>query len=140
MVQRVSLFVFCALATLGGVSEAARADFRMGGLVQSTPDSSLAAGPDIGTQMRSQRPVIASRNRPKPVIGFGRQVPLSFAVRQVVPKGVTVTFAETVDPDAVIVDWQGGRPWSEVLRALLRQSGLVVTFKPGAVVIEPGHG
>jgi len=63
-------------------------------------------------------------------------VPLSFAVRQVVPKGVAVTFSDNLEPDTVIVDWQGGRPWPEVLRGLMRQPGLQVAIRPGSVLIR----
>lgn len=68
--------------------------------------------------------------------GFGRQVPLAFALRQIVPKGVAVGFADDLDPEAVVVDWNGGRPWPDVLRSMLRQPGLQATFKTGSVLIE----
>lgn len=44
-------------------------------------------------------------------------------------------FARDLDSDDVIVDWQGGRPWPDVLRTLLRQPGLLVTFSSTAVLI-----
>ena len=46
--------------------------------------------------------------------GFGDQVPLSFAVRQIVPADLHVAYANQVDPSA-LVTWTGGQPWNVVL-------------------------
>ena len=67
--------------------------------------------------------------------GFGHEVPLSFAVRQVVPAHIKVAFDNGVDRD-VPVSWQGGRPWNEVLRAAVKPLGLHITLSPGIVRIS----
>lgn len=90
----------------------------------------------VDAPMRQRRPALPQQIGPALAAGFGREVPLSFAVRQVVPTGVSVTFAGDVEPDAVLVDWQGGRPWPDVLRYLLRRAGLQAAFRPGAVFIK----
>ena len=77
---------------------------------------------------------------PPVAYGFGHQVPLSFAVRQIVPKGVKVSFGQHFDAETIAVDWKGGRPWPDVLRSTLRPLGLHVTFRPGAVLITRGPG
>jgi len=54
--------------------------------------------------------------------GYGHQVPLGFAIKQNVPRGVRVTFATGVDPDAR-VDWVGGRAWNKVLATTVAEIG-----------------
>ena len=46
--------------------------------------------------------------------GFGDHVPLSFAVRQIVPAKLHVDYANQVDPSA-LVTWEGGQLWNVVL-------------------------
>jgi hypothetical protein len=46
--------------------------------------------------------------------GFGDHVPLSFAVRQIVPANLHVAYANQVDPSA-LVTWEGGQPWNVAL-------------------------
>ena len=65
--------------------------------------------------------------------GFGNQVPLAFASRQIVPPGVRVTFAPDVD-QAAPVDWRGGRRWDAVLRAALAPLSLRAT--PGVRTVS----
>jgi len=83
-----------------------------------------------------QRPVMRRLIAPVVTQGFGRQVPLSFAIRQVVPKGVAVSFPAGSEIDDYLVDWQGGRPWQVVLRGLLRPVGLEASFRPRSVQIK----
>lgn len=54
--------------------------------------------------------------------GFGDHVPLSFAVRQIVPASLRVTYANHVDPSA-LVTWTGGQPWNVVLVHAVRPLG-----------------
>jgi len=61
-------------------------------------------------------------------------VPLAFATRQIVPMGIKTTFGPGVD-QAVLVDWSGGRPWIEVLRAVVQPLGLHVTVRWMAISI-----
>ena len=67
--------------------------------------------------------------------GFGRDVPLSFAIRQVVPAHVKVVFDDGIDRSA-LVSWQGGRPWNDVIRTAVKTIGLHVTLSPGIVRIS----
>jgi hypothetical protein len=69
------------------------------------------------------------------VYGFGREIPLAFAVRQIVPPLVKVTWGLGVDPTA-LVDWHGGRPWNAVLRDTVRPLGLQLTMHPMEVTIR----
>ena len=63
---------------------------------------------------------------------------LAFAARQIVPRGVKVSFGQALDAETVLVDWNGGRPWPDVLRTTLRPAGLLATFRSGTVRIERG--
>lgn len=67
-------------------------------------------------------------------LGFGNKIPLSFAVRQIVPSRIKVTFAKATDGDA-LVDWRGEREWPAVLREAVRPLGLHVTVHEHTVSI-----
>jgi hypothetical protein len=71
----------------------------------------------------------------KTVQGFGEQVPLSFAVKQIVPKTVKVYYGPGVDP-AALVDWKGGQPWNDALRAAVKPLGLRLVMTATMVEIK----
>lgn len=100
-----------------------------------SPDQSV--GP-TGNEATPFKPKNADRVRPlsKPhlALGFGNKVPLSFAVRQIVPHRTKVRFADAVDRGA-FVDWRGGRDWRSVLRTALHPLGLRVIVRDRAVSI-----
>ncbi len=62
---------------------------------------------------------------PLMAVGFGHDVPLEFAVRQLVPATMRVEYGDTVDRQ-LRVSWQGGKPWDEVLRIVTTPIGLRV--------------
>jgi hypothetical protein len=73
-------------------------------------DASLPGGTEpVPDQARPDKP------RFKKAYGFGNEVPLSFACKQIVPPAVKVTFGPGADPQA-LVDWKGGDTWNHVLR------------------------
>lgn len=69
--------------------------------------------------------------------GFGRNIPLGFAVRQIVPAGIRISYGRGVRPDS-IVSWKGGRPWPSVLLAAVIPLGLNVraTGRSVSIVIK----
>jgi hypothetical protein len=67
--------------------------------------------------------------------GFGNQIPLSFAIRQIVPARVKVRFAGGTDHEA-LVDWHGGQPWPSALRAAIRPLGLRLSVHRHSVIIS----
>jgi hypothetical protein len=67
--------------------------------------------------------------------GFGDRVPLSFAVRQIVPATFRVTYGSGVNP-GVLVDWKGGRSWKRVLADALKPLGLRPVLGYKAVEIQ----
>lgn len=66
--------------------------------------------------------------------GFGTHIPLSFAVRQIVPAPIKVTYGRNANQSA-LVDWQGGRKWTLVLRDAVRALGLHLKIHRADVVI-----
>jgi hypothetical protein len=57
------------------------------------------------------------------VMGFGDQVPLSFACRQIVPANIRVSYGAGADP-GMLVSWTGGDTWPRVLGSAIKPLGL----------------
>jgi hypothetical protein len=84
--------------------------------VQTAPTPDVAqAAPALSPRLLRPRVVPAS--------GFGDDVPLDFAIRQVVPHYWHIQYGRTVDPQ-IKVSWEGGKPWEQVLRTFLAPLGL----------------
>ena len=66
--------------------------------------------------------------------GFGNAVPMSFAVRQIVPGGVRVHYGAGVDPETS-VSWKGNRPWNQVLAAAVYPLHLRIVTGTDTVLI-----
>lgn len=116
------LFAIVApLAIVGPL--AAHADFQMG---VPTPQSALDAPSDAATI-----PVVPKFKIAK---GYGNNVPLEFAARQIVPTTVRLRFGTGVDRDA-LVTWRGDAPWNHVLTNAVRPLGLRVVTGATAVTI-----
>lgn len=71
--------------------------------------------------------------------GFGHRVPLGFAVRQIVPRGVAVTYGPGTDQGQP-VDWQGGRTWNRVLATTVAQCGYRIDVGRNHVTILQQKG
>ena len=98
----------------------------------SAPDASASAAPHPKPK---RRPLKAPVPPAEPALsGFGDQVPLSFAVRQIVPPHFQVAYADAVQQDAP-VDWKGGEPWRATLADAVRPLGLIVTVSGPKVTI-----
>jgi hypothetical protein len=96
------------------VAPIARADF----VVATAPASATDSRPGETSQRTDPAPPRFDLAQ-----GFGDKVPLGFAVRQIVPPAVKVTYGPGADPDA-LVDWKGGQGWNRVLRAAVQPLGL----------------
>jgi len=103
-------------------------------LLVSSPDpgSNDAAAPAIRPH-KPQTHILRAPQDP-PVQGFGHQIPLTFAVRQIVPAHFQVAYADAVHKDAP-VDWKGGDSWRETLADAVRPLGLVITVNGPKVTI-----
>ena len=111
----------------------AKAEFLMMATADaSAPDASASAAPHPKSK---RRPLKALVPPAEPALsGFGDQVPLSFAVRQIVPPHFQVAYADAVQQDAP-VDWKGGEPWRATLADAVRPLGLIVTVSGPKVTI-----
>jgi hypothetical protein len=111
-------------------------------LMLSTPDASAAPdsdtpAPHAKTKRRPPKPHVLA---PEPALsGFGDQVPLTFAVRQIVPANFQVAYADGVQQDAP-VNWKGGEPWRATLAEAVRPLGLIVIVNGPKVTIAGGPG
>ena len=129
----IFLALCIVLEPLAGAGTA-HAEFQLAG-----PAVSPAPAPEPSSDPPAQRALFGRRPAgPAVAYGFGHQVSLAFAARQIVPRGVKVSFGEALEPETLLVDWKGGRPWPDVLRSTLRPAGLQVTFRSGTVRIERG--
>ncbi len=123
----IAVIVVAGAAVLLPVTQV---DFRLDGPVSPVIQPS-APQPDVSTA--DAAPPL---HRPSVVIarGFGHDVPLDFAVRQVVPPRIRVTYGDAVDRQ-IRVSWDGGKPWDQVLRSVVAPLGLHVVISPTGVRI-----
>ncbi len=127
----------CFIMTTLGVMTSANAEFVM---VSPPAAETVAIPAPPATAPIRPRPKPHPKIRPPApdpaVTGFGDEVPLSFAVRQIVSARFQVAFGETVNPDAS-VDWKGGKPWRPTLAETIRPLGLTVSVVGATVTIQP---
>ena len=125
----------CLILATAGLVTSAKAEFVM----VSQPAAEIDArdpAPAANLRPKSKSPTLR-RPAPQPVVaGFGDHVPLSFAVRQIVPPRFQVAFGEAVKGDAP-VNWKGGKPWRPTLSDVVRPLGLTVSVVGATVTIHP---
>ena len=141
--------VVLGFLAIGPAVHAQPVDFRLGSqVVQSRSVTTatlgsgplpLAPGPDAtGSPQPDEPDDQEAPEAPHPRFftahGFGQGVPLAFAVRQVVPPHVRVTYGQGVDQQQP-VSWTGGKPWDQVLRSAVRPLGLHLVMSHMAVAI-----
>lgn len=119
-----------------------RIDFRLlpaaGAHGAETAERSPSTAPPRASEI-PEMPAIAARPRPKnvnPAIarGFGADVPLDFAARQIVPIGVRVVYGPGIDRHQA-TSWTGGTPWNRTLQDAIRPLGLRMTLAGQVVTI-----
>ncbi len=126
----------------------ARADFLVAGSLPAAPASPMpapvapASAPGnackaVGATAPSPDAPPDPRFEPrfKVAQGFGNHIPLRFAVRQIVPRAVKVTYGPGADPDA-LVDWRGGQGWNCVLFRAVHPLRLRLVLSNRAVQIR----
>jgi hypothetical protein len=129
----------CLMLATAGLVTSANAEFVM----VSQPSAEIDAPDPAPAPAANLRPKSLSPTVRRPAVqpvaaGFGDQVPLSFAVRQIVPARFQVSFGEAVNSDAP-VDWKGGKPWRPTLSDAVRPLGLTVSVVGATVKIQPAR-
>ena len=69
------------------------------------------------------------------VVGFGKDMPLTIALGQVVPDRYAFSYGKNVDMGKT-ASWEGGKPWNEVLQEMLSPLGLMAVISNDTVRIE----
>lgn len=97
------------------------------------PTSLVEPKKDAGVlETISEAPVVEA----KPIVhGFASNVPLTLALRQVLPTGYTFSLSKGVDKN-VLVSYKGGKPWDETLAVMLAPVGLDVSVQRTVVVLS----
>ena len=113
---------------------------------KSAPKLSIMAFPEnASTQAEPVEKVIAdvtSSNASRAVeeeakvVGFGSDMPLALALRQVVPANFSYSFAESVNPGQR-VSWNGGKAWFDVVREMVQPIDLNVEIRGRVVHLYP---
>lgn len=67
-------------------------------------------------------------------VGFGADLPMMTAIKQIVPADFGLAFEAGV-PGDMLVSWQGGRPWNDVLATVLAPHGLEARIQGKMVTI-----
>lgn len=68
------------------------------------------------------------------VRGFGDDLPLPIAMRQIIPPDYAYQFGGGVNP-GIRVSWEGGKPWPQILRDTLSPRGLQAEVSGDTVMI-----
>ena len=118
----------------------AQADFEVlnGGGTPLSPSMPSESAVAPQRQIRPQAmPVISPvPTYPVPIArGFGRRIPLSFALKQIVPPNLHVVYGENVD-SAALVNWTGGSAWNLVLKQTIHSIGFHVRFDGATIIIH----
>jgi hypothetical protein len=137
-------YLMSALLLVSFAAPAARADFVVAAsrppapAPASAPGTAPAPGPNeasLHADAAEASPAPSLQPRFRVAQGFGNQVPLSFAVRQIVPPAVRVTYGPGAASD-VLVDWKGGQGWNQVLFRAVHPLGLRLVMTYMAVQIR----
>lgn len=69
------------------------------------------------------------------VQGFGKDLSLAIALRQIAPSNYAYRFADGVSAGQK-VSWEGGKPWPHVLSDMLSANGLQVVIQGNVITVE----
>ena len=86
----------------------------------------------------TQSPISLQASLPN-VEGFGKDIPLAVALRQVVPPAYMLSFASGLDQGKP-VSWNGGRPWNDVVTDMLSERKLHATMQGNTLMVAEGQG
>ncbi len=89
----------------------------------------------VATPAPQKQPQQAIAQTYPEIVGFGTDLPLALALRQVVPAQYSFSFADGVNP-GYRVSWNGGRPWNEVLNDMVSPLNLSAQIHSKIVSIK----
>ncbi|MCW2318901.1 hypothetical protein M2322_004470 [Rhodoblastus acidophilus] len=109
----------------------------------ASPESHATPGPVRKPKTHTKRhasATVVGASKPSPkaadrITGFGAEVSLAFAIRQMVPDGYDVILQPPVDPEAR-VDWQGGKSWKQALADAVKPLRLAVAIQDKIITIR----
>ncbi len=84
---------------------------------------------------KPSQPTASSDLDMSPVQGFGKDLPLAIALRQIAPAQYAYRFEQGVSAGQK-VSWQGGKPWPHVLSDMLAESGLQVVIVGNVISVQ----
>lgn len=93
----------------------------------------------VPRQSAPQQPPMSLQTALPNVEGFGKDIPLAVALRQVVPPAYMLSFAPGLDQGKP-VSWNGGRPWNDVVTEMLAERKLHATLQGNTLMVAEGHG
>jgi hypothetical protein len=67
--------------------------------------------------------------------GFGKQVPLVMALREIAPPSYQLGYGTGISL-GTMVDWNGGKPWRDVMKSVLSPLGLKASEQGSIVYID----
>lgn len=73
------------------------------------------------------------------ISGFGSDLPLAIALKQVVPERYPSSLEAGVSPD-ILVSWEGGHPWQQVLATMLSSRSLGFRLQNNIVTVGRFEG
>lgn len=85
--------------------------------------------------MKTPKPAMKSSFDASVVEGFASQIPLAIALQQVIPPQYKYAFADGVNAGEK-VDWQGGKPWDQVVSDMVADKGMDVEISGNVVYIR----
>lgn len=80
-------------------------------------------------------PAAPTQPKGEVVQGFANQIPLAIALQQVIPARYQYAFADGINPGTK-VDWQGGKPWQDVVADMVATKGMSVDISGNIVYIR----
>lgn len=73
-----------------------------------------------------------------PVEGFGKDIPLAIALREIAPSKYAYSFNPR-DLGGAKISWRGGKPWREVLQSALTPLNLTMVVTDNVILISQKH-
>jgi hypothetical protein len=127
--------VFLALLILVIKATVAQSDFVVKTTSPTAASDAVAQPTSPADDSQPDSTAVPTQPRFKMAYGFGNQIPLGFACRQIVPRAVKVIFGPGANPRQ-IVSWQGGDTWNHVLRDAVKPVGLHLVMSTMTVEIR----